>query len=66
MVGETLKHRHNLGLPPDLYFWRDNHGLEIDLLYEHASRLHPVECKSGMTYSPSWLDPARRWRALVG
>jgi predicted AAA+ superfamily ATPase len=66
VVSETLKHRHNLGLPPDLFFWRDNHGLEIDLLYEHASRLHPVECKSGMTYSPSWLDPARRWRALVG
>ena len=66
VVSETLKHRHNLGLPPDLYFWRDNHGLEIDLLYEHASRLHPVECKSGVTYSPSWLDPARRWRALVG
>ena len=66
VVGEVLKHRHNLGLPPDLYFWRDNHGLEIDLVFEHRSRLHPVECKSGMTYSSSWLDPARRWGTLVG
>lgn len=66
VVGETLKHRHNLGLPPDLYFWRDNHGLEIDLVFEHRSRLHAVECKSGTTYSPSWLEPARRWRTLVG
>ena len=66
VVGETLKHRHNLGLPPDLYFWRDNHGLEIDLVFEHGGRLHPVECKSGMTYSASWLDPARRWRTLAG
>jgi len=66
VVGETLKHRHNLGLPADLYFWRDNHGLEVDLVFEHRSRLHAVECKSGMTYSPSWLAPARRWRALVG
>ena len=66
VVGETLKHRHNLGLPPDLYFWRDNHGLEIDLVFEHHSRLHAVECKSGTTYSPSWLEPARRWRTLVG
>jgi uncharacterized protein len=66
VVGETLKHRHNLGLPPDLYFWRDNHGLEIDLVFEHGSRLHAVECKSGTTYSPSWLEPARKWRALVG
>ncbi len=37
VVGETLKHRHNLGLPPDLYFGRDNHGLEIDLVFEHAA-----------------------------
>ena len=66
VVSETLKHRHNLGLPPDLYFWRDNHGLEIDLVFEQGSRLHAVECKSGTTYSPSWLEPARRWRALAG
>jgi predicted AAA+ superfamily ATPase len=66
VVAETLKHRHNRGLPPDLYFWRDNHGLEIDLVFEHVSRLHAVECKSGTTYSPSWLGPVRRWRGLVG
>ena len=66
VVGETLKHRHNLGLPPDTYFWRDNHGLEVDIVYEHGSRLHAVECKSGATYSSSWLEPARRWRELVG
>ncbi len=66
VVGEAMKHRHNLGLPPDLRFWRDNHGLEIDLVFEHASRLHAVECKSSTTYSASWLDTARRWRALVG
>jgi predicted AAA+ superfamily ATPase len=66
VVGETLKHRHNLGLPPDLYFWRDNHGLEVDLVFEHAARLHAVECKSGTTYSPSWLGPVRRWADLVG
>ena len=66
VVAEALKHRHNLGLPPDLYFWRDNHGLEIDLVFEQAGRLHGVECKSGTTYSPSWLQGARRWCALVG
>lgn len=66
VVSEALKHRHNLGLPANLHFWRDNHGLEIDLVFEHASRLHAVECKSGTTYSPSWLQAVRRWRALVG
>jgi hypothetical protein len=66
VVAETLKHRCNLGLPGDLYFWRDNHGLEVDLVYEHQGRLHAVECKSGTTYAPDWLAPARRWRQAVG
>ncbi len=66
VVSETLKHRLNQGLSPDLYFWRDNHGLEMDLVFEHGGRLHGVECKSGLTYSSDWLTPARRWLALAG
>ena len=66
VVSETLKHRFNLGLPADLYFWRDNHGLEVDLVFEHGSRLHAVECKSGTTYAPDWADAARRWQRAAG
>ena len=66
VVSETLKHRHNQGLPPDLHFWRDNHGLEVDLVFEHQGRLHGVECKSGTTYASDWLGPVRRWRQAVG
>ncbi len=66
VVAEVLKHRHNLGLAADLHFWRDNHGLEADLVFEHAGRLHGVECKSGTTFVAEWLKPARRWRETVG
>ena len=66
VVSETLKHRFNRGLTADLYFWRDNHGLEVDIVYEHPQRLQAVECKSGTTYSADWLAPVRRWRASVG
>lgn len=66
VVAETLKHRYNHGLPADLHFWRDNHGLEVDLVFEHQGRVHGVECKSGTTYAGDWLNPARRWRDLVG
>lgn len=65
-VAETLKHRYNQGLPADLYFWRDNHGLEVDLVFEHRGRLHSVECKSGTTYTDDWLVAARRWRQAAG
>ena len=66
VVSETLKHRGNMGLSADLHFWRDNHGLEVDLVFEHAGRLHPVECKSGTTFNTDWLTPMRRWRELAG
>lgn len=66
VVAETLKHRFNQGLPADISFWRDNHGLEVDLVFEHAGRLHGVEIKSGATFVPDWLKPSQRWRALVG
>lgn len=66
VVSETLKHRLNRGLAPDMYFWRDNHGLEIDVVFEHGGRLHGVECKSGLTYVDDWLKPARRFCTAAG
>ena len=53
VLTETLKHRLNQGLTTDLYFWRDNHGVEVDLLYRHQGLLHPVEVKSGTTFAPT-------------
>jgi predicted AAA+ superfamily ATPase len=53
-------------LPSELYFWRDNHGLEVDLVFEHAGRLHSVEIKSGITYGSDWMTAARRWRQAAG
>ena len=66
VIGEFIKQRHNAGQPAELYFWRDNVGHEIDLLFETGSRLQPVEIKSEMTFSYSWLDAAKRWKAFAG
>ena len=66
VVSETLKHRFNQGLNADLYFWRDNHGLEVDLMFEHAGMLHGVEVKSGSTFMPEWFNAAVRWQGLTG
>ena len=66
VVTEVIKHRFNQGLTADVYFWRDNHGTELDLVFEEASRLQAVEIKSGSTFSMEWLQTARRWTAMVG
>ena len=51
VLTETLKHRFTQGLSADIYFWRDNHGTEVDLVYPHHGLLHPVEIKSGTTFT---------------
>jgi predicted AAA+ superfamily ATPase len=66
VVSETLKYRFNRGLDADIYFWRDNHGTEIDLLFEHAGLLHAVEIKSGATFASDWTHAATRWKAYAG
>jgi predicted AAA+ superfamily ATPase len=55
VVSEFVKGRFNLGRPADLYFWRDNNGLEADLIFEVDTRLQPVEIKSGQTVTRDYL-----------
>ena len=66
VVSETLKHRFNRALAADLHFWRDNHGLEVDLVVEQGAQLQAVECKAGTSYSADWLGPVRRWCQAAG
>lgn len=66
VVGEFLKARHNRGLPPELYFWRDNNGLEADLLFERDGRLQPVEIKSGQTVTADYLRAAHKAARIAG
>lgn len=54
VVLESLKARYNRGLTPNLYFYRDNQGHEIDLLHQRGSELSGIEIKSASTWSPSF------------
>ncbi|MHB1233705.1 MAG: ATP-binding protein [Burkholderiales bacterium] len=60
VVGEFLKARLNAGQPPDLYFWRDNNGLEADIVFETAGRLQSVEIKSGQTVTPDYIRAGQK------
>ena len=61
IVGEHLKSRFNQGFPSNLYFWRDNVGLEVDLLLDEPEGLVPIEIKSSSTASESLLKGLKRW-----
>lgn len=66
VVSEFVKRRYNAAQPADLYFWRDNVGHEVDLLFEAGQKLQAVEIKSGATFVDDWLDALRKWQGFAG
>ena len=66
IVCEFRKRALNSGELPQMYFWRDNSKLEIDLILEDRDGPHPIEIKSGMTYRSEWARPMRRWLVAAG
>ncbi len=52
--------------PVNLYFWRSNDGIEIDLIIENANKLIPVEIKSGMTFNNYWWRNIDKWQKFSG
>ena len=65
VVSEFLKARFNAGWPSNLYFWRDNVGLEVDLLLETPEALLPVEIKSTATVRGELFAGLRKWCAVA-
>lgn len=55
VIMDIYKSLVNTGQEPDLYFFRDTNGNEVDLLIARGRELIPVEIKSSETYSPDFV-----------
>ena len=66
VVSEFVKRRTNAGQPPNLFFWRDRAGHEIDLLLHENGVIRPVEIKSGATFQREALRGLEKWRDIAG
>jgi len=64
VVVEALKARLNRGKLPNLYFYRDSNGREVDLLYPKGSEVIPMEIKSAMTYHSDFQSGVRYFQKL--
>lgn len=64
-IQETVKHFHNRGLRPNIYFFRTNNGLEVDILIEQSfKRVLAVEVKLTKTPTPSMGSNLLRFRQV--
>lgn len=60
MVGEVLKARFAVGEAPGVFFYRDNAGLEADLVVERGASLLVADAKSDATLAQDFFQTVDR------
>lgn len=66
IVMELIKFRYNQGRDPQLYFFRDAHGHEVDLIFQSGRQLVPIEIKASQTFHKDFLKQLKIFQELVG
>lgn len=65
LILEILKSRLNRGLRPEIYFYRDTHGNEVDLIIREGRQLVPLEIKSAATFTEDFLRGIEQFRTIM-
>jgi len=64
VVNEVLKNHLNRGLRPNLYFWAESSGYEIDLIVETGTGIYPIEIKSADTIRPDFFKNLEQFQKV--
>ncbi len=64
IIADILKSGFNKGIRPDIYFFRDSHGNEIDLLIREKGIITPIEIKSASTFSKDFIKSIEKFQSL--
>jgi len=62
VIIEILKFFLNSGIRPELFFYRDSHNVEVDLLIRNGNSILPVEIKSSSTFSPKFVESINKFK----
>ncbi len=66
LIIDQVKKLLNAGRRPQLFFFRDSHGHEVDLIIPDGRKLEPVEIKSAATFRPEFIRGIKNFRKTVG
>jgi hypothetical protein len=64
VIADIMKGAFNKGIKPEIFFFRDSHGNEVDLLIKEKGTLTPVEIKSAGTFSADFIKGLERFQML--
>lgn len=65
VVMDLMKARLHRGRDPNLYFYRDQHQLEVDLIYKQGHELIPIEIKVSQTFNQQFLKPLQYYQRNI-
>ena len=65
-INQFIKRRTNLAKVPNVFFWRDSLGKEVDILLENGLELYPIEVKSSYTLTKNYFKGLEYWTKLSG
>lgn len=65
MISEAYKIFMAAGKNADIFFWRSNDGLEVDLIIQIGNKLFPIEIKLTATPNLKHLEPLIKFKALA-
>lgn len=63
VVMEAMKDRLNSGESPEMYFYRDSAGNEVDLLLPDGGGFRAIEVKAGATVNPDYFKGLKNFAA---
>lgn len=66
VINQFVKASLNEGRTPDLTFWRDSSGTEVDLIETKGTDQYGYEIKSGQTFSQDFLKGLIMWGKYSG
>ncbi|OOG77906.1 ATP-binding protein [Algoriphagus sp. A40] len=65
VITEIMKNELNQGVKPSIYFWRDTHQNEVDLLQEKDGKLIAIEIKTSETFHPDFLKGLKNFQKIA-
>jgi len=65
VYAELLKARYNAALPDNISFYRDQHGLEIDFLFDYGAISDCAEVKSSRVAHPDFYKSMTKLKSII-
>ena len=65
IMSDLLKQQYNRERQPNLYFWRDHLGREIDCIVDTSTGPIPIEIKGGKTVNQNFFSELENWQKLT-